>query len=339
MVTRCSYKLSLHPPTPNHVPVVLFKYTADGLTLKASDKQDWDDSSYYESEEGFTVREAIEKYKSYIPSSYIEDSSPQFNRQKLKIFWEKRQGKLWQIKVIPLDFLNNAIYPVRLDTTTNYDVGSGDGHIQSPWKAAWDDAHDHNGAQATVGGSELKCHSSNWGTFAIGRGVIPIDTSGIPDAATISAATLYLYTEGAEHGDTVSPDDGYGWVSVVQANLADPTIDPPKTDFDDLPDTNPNPTEACDSGDRLDISSFSDNTWYNIPFNATGIGWINKTGYTELAIREGHDIVDTPGNINSNGEFAYVEFQYSGDANNPYLAVTYTEGGVTRMIPQVIFIQ
>jgi len=215
-------KLPLNPPTPDHVPVVLFKYEATGLKLKANDSQDdWDDDSYYEGEEGFTVREAIAKYKSYIKRSRIKDADD--NIKKLKVFWEKRNGVLWQAKVIPMNFLNNATYPVRLDTVTDYYAGAGDGIVRREDSAVWADEHDNaNGTWADPTGTALSIRSAltDGGNYRIWRGFLPIDCTAIDDSANISAAVLYVSAGYKANGD----DDGDDWINVVgETSQADPT--------------------------------------------------------------------------------------------------------------------
>jgi len=208
--------------------------------------------------------------------------------------------------------------------TEKFYVGSGDGRVSAA-DADFSVCHDKTtGANAIQ--YQIRAVSEYWsGSYTITRSGLPVFTDGIPDNSTILSARLWLYISDVCN-DAVTPDDGLGYFSVVQSNQAS-VLAIALDDFDDLPDTAPDPTEACDPSDRVDISAESTFSWVNIPFNSTGIGWINKQGWTKLAIREGHDIEDDPGNLDAHGEFVMCTFDTSGDSNPPYLEVTYTIDG------------
>jgi len=321
-------QLPLNPPTPDHVPVVLFKYTADGLTLKANDGQDWDGDSYYEGEEGFTVREAIAQYGSYIKRSYIRDANRKDPPKKLKIFWEKRNGVLWQAKVIPLNFLNNATYPVRLDTVTDYYVGAGDGVVQMS-DSDWDTAHDAaTGSSAAPTGSVTYLgvyHSDD--VYYYYRGFCPVDTSGIPNAATISAAVYYFYISTIYNTD----NDGQDYYVIVGETTQDSDDTLITADFNTCGAVD-DPTQGSDT---KDIGNLTDDQYNTLDFNATGLGWIDKEGTTLIGIREGHDCEDDAigDGLDNTIEVRWSEFANTG--SDPYLKITYTTG--ETFIPKVIW--
>ena len=91
-------------------------------------------------------------------------------------------------------------------------------------------------------------------------------------------------------------------------------------DFDQIVSIN-NPTAGASD---TDITSLSAGGYRTITLNATGRGWISKTGYTKLGLREGHDAVDS---APSDSTFTGVQIQtadFTGTSRDPYLEVTYT---------------
>ena len=60
--------------------------------------------------------------------------------------------------------------------------------------------------------------------------------------------------------------------------------------------------------------------------SVTGQGWVNKTGPTKLALREGHDVLNTPfvGAKNQYNQLQVRTSEYTGTTNDPVLEVTYT---------------
>jgi hypothetical protein len=318
-------QLPLNPPTPDHKPVVLFKYEATGLKLKANDSaQDWDDDSYYESEEGFTVREAVAQYESKILPAYIVDSHlPVERRQKLKIFWEKRNGVLWQAKVIPLNFLNNATYPVRLDTTTSYYAGGGDGKVTTFDDGTWAGARDaatgdsaDDSTQYSIAGASIE----GGPLYGVQRSYFPCDTSGIPAAATITAATFYVEVYAISDGEA----DAQGYITIVQTHQPDAT-ELTTADFDQI-----YTTKGTDSD--VDITGLGTGSYTSWALNATGLAWIPRSGetlpashtagYAHIGVREGHDFEDSAPDVGN----SKVDFQTSdtaGTSSDPYLSVTY----------------
>ena len=75
----------------------------------------------------------------------------------------------------------------------------------------------------------------------------------------------------------------------------------------------------------LDIGSVSVNAYNTWTLNSTGTAWINKTGYTQLAVREGHDVLDVwPSYTTNQGNWIDVYLsEQNGTTQDPYLNVTY----------------
>ena len=164
----------------------------------------------------------------------------------------------------------------------------------------------------------------------IERGFFPFDTSSISSTATISAATLNLYTTLTADDD----NDGVDYITISTSTQATHTTIA-NADYNDAgPATMNAASEVIDSGQRKDITSISLNAYLTFNFNAAGIAAIKKSGQTStcsattgitcLAVREGHDAELNPP---SNGAILEVDFSSSeatGTSQDPYMDITYT---------------
>ncbi len=93
----------------------------------------------------------------------------------------------------------------------------------------------------------------------------------------------------------------------------------------DLAGTINSPIEGVDAGERKDISSVSTSAYLTFNLNSTGRNWVAKTSFTKLALREGHDVIDSPF-VGSKNQYNRIQFrtgEYSGTAYDPVLEVTY----------------
>lgn len=217
--------------------------------------------------------------------------------------------------------------------------GAGDGTSYFSFttgtsQATWDDAHDQtagNGASYT--GSTDARVGAYWRSAGqasyIFRGFLPFDTSGIGAGNTLTDAVLYIYPQSIND----SLNDAKSYIAVVQTTQAS-TSEITTADYDQCGAIN-NPTKG--SGD-YDISSATTSAYSALTLNATGIGWINTSGWTKLGLREGHDLEDSFPSLTPS---KYEEMQcYSsedtGTARDPYLYITYTAAGGSTFIPQII---
>lgn len=324
---RFNVKPALTPPSSEYVLVMLVKYTGINVSLKAKDLSVWDGESYYESEEGFDFLEANSTLKSFTHKAYIEDANE--NRQNVKLFWEKRNNVLWQAKVLPRVFLNNATYPVIADADTFY-TGAGDGMVNEGGNATWAVTHDatsgNNASYTDTDHLAGQCGYESTPNYYIKRGFFPFDTSGLPDVATITAATLTLYVHALNEDDS----DSEAFLNVVKTYQADPT-ELVTADYEDC---------GCDDGNdeggraketpitvgatEIALSSMSVDSDIVFTLNATGLGWIDKTGWTKLGTREGHDLEDNAFNAVSGNNGVRVRMsEYTGTGDDPLLSVTY----------------
>lgn len=163
---------------------------------------------------------------------------------------------------------------------------------------------------------------------AMYRAFTPFDTSAIPSGSTISAATLNLYFYSISNGD----NDGDDWLTVVQASSASHTT-LATADYDTAGAIN-SPTEGIDSGERKDLTSISTAAYTVITLNTTGRGWVNvsggtsqcsaTTGITCLAVREGHDVLDSKITTDTSSTAFFYASENTGTSNDPYLSVTYS---------------
>lgn len=214
--------------------------------------------------------------------------------------------------------LQDADFPVTIDPTTNFYTSASDGvmaMVGSP--LTWTTIHDWATYPYAVDKTGVTLTTMVAGASAtsngIGRSWLYFDTSAIPDALTITDATLYLY------GSSVQTDIGT-WTLQVQSGM-------PTYPHDPLVSGDFNYTYYAGSGGTISSSSISTGTYNAITLNATGKGWINKTGTTKFILRElEHDINDvTPPQVGSYKYNRFIYYSYEqGAGYRPYLEVTYT---------------
>ena len=202
-----------------------------------------------------------------------------------------------------------------------YYAGAGDGYTQGDC-SGWDSVHDHSGTFNYTGDSihiQSQYDEVNDCYFSIFRGFLPFDTSGLPDnsralSASVNVYPIYVY----DHDN-----DGNDFVTVVQTSQASPTA---LVAADHLQcGAVDNPTEGIDVSERKDITSISADQYLTFNLNSVGKNWISPTGYTQLGLREGHDVLDLPveqGKYLSTGIVIYSS-EAAGFSQDPYLEVSY----------------
>jgi hypothetical protein len=139
--------------------------------------------------------------------------------------------------------------------------------------------------------------------YAVWRSFVYFDTSSISDSANITSATLSLYgsTDGSivDFNITIQSDNGTSYPH-------DPYV---AADYDQ--------SLYVDSGGTFNTASFVTGAYNDITLNATGIGWINLTGTTKLALRSSRDIA---GSVPTGNEYIVCQ------TSTVKLTIVYTEG-------------
>jgi hypothetical protein len=324
------------PPTANHKLAAIFKYRGDNLIVKNTTNTEWNNDAYFEAEDGFTLNEGNGRHSLIIPA-YISDSSAINNQQLIKVFWKKYNGVLYQAKILPKVFLNNAVYPVRADTLTQYNPSAGDGWLDTygcanNWvtcrtKTTSDRSFATNGDQGIRAYSSCYTQDSN---YNLGAGFLPINTSGITNGYTISSSSVYLYVANNPVSDVVDNSyDDLGWYQSDQPSTSTLTT----ADWN-----NRGAGTTTIASDTWDADNVTAGKYYVWKLNATGLTYV-KTGnqasscgsgygYTCLVLRWGWDALNQPpsscGASGKNNEF-YAEASENSDANqDPYMIVEYT---------------
>lgn len=180
-----------------------------------------------------------------------------------------------------------------------------------------------NPTWATVRGASTGTSASDNGTnnsirtgsaFDCYRAFCLFATSALTAAATITTATASIFPLTKTNSD----NDGDDWINVLQSSPASNTA-LATTDYPNVGDALTNPTEGST---RADISGITTGAYLDFALNATGIGWVSKTGVTKLGYREGHDCIDSaPAGAN---QLLIRNAESLGTSNDPKLAVTYT---------------
>lgn len=267
---------------------------------------------------------------SYFSQAEMWDSSQIPLREKVRIELYVLNGITYLRKTVPATFLEKATFPVYTDHPTTYVLNSFSGYILSDSANSFADAYDGTAVMGSVapysgGGiySGSYQFSPQWGIY---RGFLFIDTSGIADTATVTAATLYLGRAPGPGGASgcrivgstavVHSLASTDWSLVDGAQLSDYIADP------------------NDGSNYFNYESF--------PFNAAGRTYINKTGYTKLAMREDYDLDGSPTADGVIYLCAWVgvtgfESDYGGSVTigsyAPYLEVTTTGGEIIGPFP------
>lgn len=250
----------------------------------------------------------------YIKSFKCWDSSTtKINTQIISVNYDAIQNTI--TKIIPKTFLDISEGDVFTDTTTSYYAGAGDGYVDDNYTNQTWNTYVTNASGPTVSYTSAYTVGEGLGTmkdgstnarFGLNRSFYPMDTSGLTTGATISAATMNIVSHFNDAGNNAL-------FAVVQGNQAS-TSTLTGTDYGGI-----GSTEGCTR-----TSAATVDTYTTFTLNATGLGWISKTGYTKLGVREAHDLDNSaPANSTYYRSWPYYSEQ-TGTSNDPYLSVTYT---------------
>jgi hypothetical protein len=194
------------------------------------------------------------------------------------------------------------------DEATFYSTDS-DGWLEG-WSDAYNTVHDAvNAFNWNDGENELII--GQWydvlSIYHIFRSAVFFDTSSLPDSAVITSATLSLF--GAISVPTTEFD-----ITVVDGSLLnDPLV---LGDYGDL-------LNQTTSGGVFNTSGFALD-YNDIPLNATGMGWISKTGMTKFGLRSSRDIdVIPPSDVGFEFVIVFSNEEAQPGDRQPKLVVTY----------------
>ncbi len=162
-------------------------------------------------------------------------------------------------------------------------------------------------------------HSSAGGNLwrYIRRGIFLFDTSGLPDDAVISAATLSLYGATKTNNKPTSP--------VVNIYSSAPASNTALAagDYDSL-----GSTAFCDTG--ISYASWSTVGYNDFALNASGIAAVTKTGVSKFGLRDSvYDVGATTPPYTASTTENTVQSWFASEQGNGYkpkLVVTYTSG-------------
>lgn len=209
--------------------------------------------------------------------------------------------------------------------TTDFYSGGGDGNVLNA-NASYSTCHDAvTGSGFDYTSTVLTIRTSAPSTnYTVSRIFLPIDTSGLSDTCTVTAATLNI--------TCTQPLLSYGTCDMALVQTSQSSTSTLSTaDFDQCGSIS-NPTEGAT---RIEVFSTGVKT---MTLDSTGISWISKSGFTMLGLRTGWLDCDNATPTLSSQEM-YTRFASSettGTSSDPYLSVTWSEP--STFTPKVIII-
>ena len=202
--------------------------------------------------------------------------------------------------------------PFLFGTVSDYNPNATGNGILSYYSAStWATAHDATDAtHMYASGVSIGCTAENSTNITLRRGIFNYDGSNMPDNATISNVIHKVYVTGKADND----NDGEDYMATIVATPASPTT-LALVDFDQFGTT--------EFSGQKDISAISLNAYLEMTFNATGKAAVSKTGYTNLGIREGHDILNHAASLANYQSNSISCNMADAGSNKPVLSVDY----------------
>jgi len=249
----------------------------------------------------------------YIRPAIIQDAVNK--TEAVNVTLTEENGQWYLIKHLPVDWLKEASFPVRTDSIISLEASSGDGAVRviDVPEEDWDYVHNSTAGNGIYGGLEASANwHSPWG-FAIFRSFLSYDTSILPENAQIDTAAISLFP-------WIMDDDDNGAMYLVEASQA--SVNALEVDDYDNCGSVHNP----ETGGVLDFDDVILNEYNNFVLDATGLSWINKSGWTKFGLRERHDIEDVaPPSVGAfNFNYLHSYTTEHGAETDPYLTVQYT---------------
>lgn len=133
---------------------------------------------------------------------------------------------------------------------------------------------------------------------------LPFVTSALGSGATVTATTLHVFATAKANG----VNDGADYIAVVAGDAS-------FTGFG-----------STSLANQIDIGTITTSAYNVFTLTAGGIATINKTGTTNLGLREGHDLGGSiTANVTGNSVTISTSEQ-TGTTQDPFLTITYTPG-------------
>lgn len=223
-------------------------------------------------------------------------------------------------RIAPLD-MGGLTLPVRVDPTSTFNPGAGDGQMAYAVNAAWATVYgaaDATAVSSTAGQVVAVRHPST--QYMIYRCRYPFDVSSIPAGSTVSAASFRGYVTYIENHEG--------------ANFTIDIVQDTQTSLTNLVVGDYSKLNAVLGASQLadDLTLNANNTW---TLNATALTWITPGGSALLGTRAGFDRTNTaPPTEVLGGQYNDVEITSSEGANPPVLSVTYAAAATGRRSPR-----
>jgi len=274
------------------------------------------------------------RYGEYVSDSYDPKLTITYTKTELKKVLQDLSYEYDNVGNIVRITDNSSEQTKLLPYTTTLYSQIGDGYVYGN-NISWTATHDAgmgNGNLYLAGAAygPMSYYASSTNSYFIFRDFLNFETSALPDEAIIASATLSVYPWAKFNDD----NDGDDFITVVQSFVAT-TSQLYNTDYircgsdNGLPDRSwlTPQQEGVDLNSRKDLTGITANQYFDLNLNATGTNWINKTDWTKLGLREGHDLKNTPiatsstNNINSGIWMRYGE--YVSNSYDPKLTINY----------------
>ncbi len=290
---------------------------ADNLTFRR-EEQIWNKESdlLVDMDRLWEMEERSDR-KSYIRPMAVRDSAKISNVRSVKALWQRRSNRLRFVKLVPVAALDKAVFPVLIDDSAAYYSGVGDGWLFYYWTSSYTVAR--NSSVSNTGSStHISVQIGQCGPpshFRVYRTFFPVDTSGLGAGAEVLTATFGMYG----CADASNDDFDYSLVQTTQAGVTELINE----DYDQCGTLN-NPVLGADV---INSSTFTTSDYNILTLNATGLGWIDKTGWTKLGVRSKEDYY---GAGSEPTDYEFVEAftsEEAGTDKDPKLVVTGTGFG------------
>jgi hypothetical protein len=230
--------------------------------------------------------------------------------------------------------LHESLVPLKVGLTTstfypdpNVETSSVDGHCHFDSDAtAWATMRTATeSASFSDSGTTVQCYVGMWDTipdkFYLYRAFYLFDTTSISDTDTVDSATFSHKVTTSLVNDDLQITAGNKGFRLIQTTPASNTA-LSILDFDQVGST-------AGASDVL-ITSFATNTYYDWALNATGLGWISKTGVTKLGMRHLCDVNDeqpvAPGGADDYNLMYSYSSETAGTTEDPKLVVVHSAG-------------